>query len=240
VTQSENKPLKFDVNALDSRQNMLFAARLSHLAYLTEDNIKAQIALFGEVSEKVHFIHGKRLFGFVARFPGFAFIAFRGTQTAGDWLDNLDIRFARTHYGYVHYGFARCLKSISHQVIPEVKASFEEPQKVFLTGHSKGGALAVLATAVLTRYGYQPTALYTFGQPMVGDKTFAQWWDANAKSEFFRVVHGRDIVTRMPPNNLRDLGSVLLAPIALILLFLKHRRRDRRTGKPDDVPSGQP
>lgn len=206
----------FDVNALDSAENLRFAADLSGLAYQTEDIIRAEIVKLGGTPEKLHFLYGKNLFGFVAKFSEFAFIVFRGTQARGDWKDNLDIRMIRTFCGDVHYGFARCLDSLSFQIIQEVQASFDKQYKLCLTGHSKGGALAMLATAVLTRNGYNPVALYTFGQPKVGGKSFVKWWEANVNAKCYRVVNGMDVVPHLPPG-LSDIPFFLVLIIGRIL-----------------------
>lgn len=209
----------FDLNRLDSPKNMAFAVGLSALAYQGEDTIKTQIEQFGGTPEAVHFLRGNNLFGFVAKFSGFAFIVFRGSQSRGDWKDNLDIRTARTFCGDVHYGFARCLYSLSEHVIREIEASFDKPYKLCLTGHSKGGALAVLATALLRRNGYDPLALYTFGQPKVGGKSFVKWWEQNINAKYYRVVNGVDIVPHLPPG-LEDIPYLLLACVSALLYLI--------------------
>jgi triacylglycerol lipase len=209
----------FDLSRLDSPESMTFAAHLSALAYQPEDRIRAQIAQFGGTPENVHFMRGTNLFGFVAKFSGFAFVVFRGTQTRGDWKDNLDIRTIPTFCGDVHYGFARCLDSLSALAIHEIETSLDKSCKICLTGHSKGGALAVLATAVLRRNGYDPLALYTFGQPKVGGKTFVKWWEQNVNTNYYRVVNGSDIVPHLPPG-LEDIPSLVVASVSVILYLI--------------------
>jgi triacylglycerol lipase len=206
----------FKVNDLCSKENLSFAAHLSGLAYKTEDLIRTEIVGLGGTPEKLHFLYGKNLFGFVAKFSDFAFIVFRGTQARGDWKDNLDIRVVRTFYGEVHYGFARCLDSLSKQIIHEVIASFDKPYKLCLTGHSKGGALAMLATAVLVKNGYTPLVLYTFGQPKVGLKSFVKWWDTNVKTQCFRVENSGDIVPHLPPS-LVDIPFLMIFALKAIV-----------------------
>jgi triacylglycerol lipase len=211
--------LAFDLNTLDSPKNMAFAAGLSDLAYQGEDSIKTHIAEFGGAPEKVHFLRASNVFGFVAKFSGFAFIVFRGTNSRGDWMDNLDIRMIRTFCGDVHYGFARCLDSLSADVIRDIEASFDKPYKLCLAGHSKGGALAVLATALLRKSGYDPLALYTFGQPKVGGKSFVKWWEQNINAKYYRVVNGADIVCHLPPA-LEDIPHLLIACVSVILYLI--------------------
>jgi hypothetical protein len=66
--------------------------------------------------------------------------------------------------------------------------------RVFFTGHSLGAALATLLATVKA-----PSALYTFGSPLVGDSDFV---DALKNVRNFRYVDCCDIVTRIPPEAL--------------------------------------
>ncbi|KAL2620313.1 hypothetical protein R1flu_000518 [Riccia fluitans] len=80
--------------------------------------------------------------------------------------------------------------------------------KLFVTGHSLGGALANLYTALLffnkeevvtSRYG----ALYTFGQPRVGGEIYAKYLiDKVQLSRYWRVVFANDLVPRIPFDDL--------------------------------------
>jgi hypothetical protein len=78
--------------------------------------------------------------------------------------------------------------------------------KVFITGHSLGGALATLYGAMLfynAENGITDklAAIYTFGQPRVGDKEFAKYGKKHLKDHYFRVVYCNDIVPRVPFDN---------------------------------------
>lgn len=71
---------------------------------------------------------------------------------------------------------------------------------VLLTGHSLGGALAILCMLDLrltfgSRISFEP--LYTYGIPRVGNADFAKYC-ASTEVPIFRVVHYRDPVPRLP------------------------------------------
>ncbi|WP_437592530.1 lipase family protein [Sorangium sp. So ce1000] len=77
---------------------------------------------------------------------------------------------------------------------------------LYITGHSLGGALAVLTAAQLyTRGEYKRfrrllRGVYTFGQPMVGDRTFARTVGQKFEHKLFRYVYRKDVVPRLPPG----------------------------------------
>lgn len=70
--------------------------------------------------------------------------------------------------------------------------------KILVTGHSLGGALASLAsTTIAGKYPNQNVALYSFGQPRIGNYEYALTHDEHVPASW-RVVHHMDIVTHLP------------------------------------------
>ncbi|CAN92390.1 Probable Lipase [Sorangium cellulosum So ce56] len=80
----------------------------------------------------------------------------------------------------------------------------EPVEALYITGHSLGGAVATLAAAIVYadhRFEhYRPLlkGVYTFGQPMVGDATFAEEFKDDLGKNLFRHVYNSDIVPRFP------------------------------------------
>ena len=72
--------------------------------------------------------------------------------------------------------------------------------KVWVTGHSLGGALASLSSTVLlheSRTSKSNLLMYTFGQPRVGNYQYAKQHDRLVPISF-RVTHYRDPVVHLP------------------------------------------
>jgi triacylglycerol lipase len=140
----------------------------------------------------------------------FVVLAFRGTRPdqLSDWMTDADINqvsfnslYPGPDVGFVHSGFAGLLQDGWDDIYAAVDGFQQEGQPLWVTGHSLGGALAVVATAALTFNKREPVnGLYTFGQPRVGDPIFCSQCDSNFGDAMFRFVNNEDIVTRVPPR----------------------------------------
>lgn len=69
--------------------------------------------------------------------------------------------------------------------------------KIVTTGHSLGGAGALLGAAYLRKAGYAVDH-YSFGSPRVGNSVFVKFVTNQAGAEY-RVTHEADPVARLPP-----------------------------------------
>jgi hypothetical protein len=129
-------------------------------------------------------------------------VAFRGTTDLRNWLTDLDCAWDLEDGCRVHRGFARALDSVQGQITEEICARREEGRRIWLTGHSLGGALAMLyAWRFFNARIEAPFAgIYTFGQPRVGNAAFRDIYNLTQKlyRGTFRVVHGDDVVPRVP------------------------------------------
>lgn len=133
-------------------------------------------------------------------------VAFRGTepQKLQDWLTDANALATRGPggRGLVHLGFNQALDAVYPQVRDTVLRFRDNDQTVWFTGHSLGGALAMLAAARL--FFEEPNLLadgvYTFGQPRTCDPTLASSYDDAFATRTFRVVNNNDIVPQLPPQ----------------------------------------
>lgn len=140
--------------------------------------------------------------------PPYLVLSFRGTEKKfSDWAT--DARCIPTVAGKskVHTGFLEAFTSKSNadgrsvrEAVREILARDEAKDEnnkalpLFITGHSLGGALALLTTKLIA-----PNingACYTFGAPRVGNYEYFQL----VKTPVYRVVNSSDIVPRLPPG----------------------------------------
>ncbi|MBX3317986.1 MAG: lipase family protein [Phycisphaeraceae bacterium] len=199
--------------------NMYWLARWSHLSYqVNTDTVRAEALSLGM---KTCFLSStkeskKDAQGYVFSDHETVIIAFRGTEPTkpADWLadSKYEPRSWRAVGGLVHHGIAEYVDSIWDQLMESIKEVRTSGQAVWLTGHSLGGAMAVLAAARLAVE--HPEILVhgvvTFGQPRVGDEGFAGAYSGVLGDRTVRCVNNRDIVVRVPMRIMkyRDVGSV--------------------------------
>jgi triacylglycerol lipase len=72
---------------------------------------------------------------------------------------------------------------------------------LWLTGHSMGGAMALLAGERMIRdIGLSVRGLYTYGCPKTGDAEFKRRFEAERRgAPVYRVVNAADLVSHLPP-----------------------------------------
>jgi pimeloyl-ACP methyl ester carboxylesterase len=188
--------------------NAWWLAEMSLLLYCEPDPIEAELRRAG-LEPAGPPLDGPSTQAFAALGEGFAVVAFRGTQTfllgrdpltvldqiAEDYLTDLRIPLVsarRPARGRVHRGFRNALDEI-WKPLSELVARLrrDDPGRaIWLTGHSLGGALALLAASRLPNV----QGVYVFGAPHVGDADFR----ASLPVRPVRFVHGSDLVTRVP------------------------------------------
>lgn len=118
--------------------------------------------------------------------------AARGTEkNHSDILTDLKFRKTRLPSYEAHRGFVSAWVSIHAEVMSDLDDLQLENTPVTATGHSLGGAIAVLAAADLDM-----DRAVTFGAPRVGDEDFADF--VQSKTGHRRYVRAADIVPLLP------------------------------------------
>ena len=184
-----------------SRVNALYLAHASDIAYHRAPATTAKERLgLGAIAfcNKV-----TRTRGFLGVCDTHAVLAFRGSDpvTLPTWVTDVVVRLVERgeYQGRVHLGFSSALKHTWDKVESVLEAAENKP--LFLTGHSMGGALAVLTACRLAKMGRPPMAVYTFGAPRVGDRTFC----AGYSIPTYRIVNRLDLVPEIPLASVKRL-----------------------------------
>ena len=140
-------------------------------------------------------------------------VAFRGTEPFDsldhermvmDWLTDLDdpVIAAPDVPGSVHQGFSHECNELWSWVLAQVQALPARTKPLYVTGHSKGGAMADIAAVKFVAAGLTPFVC-TFEGARAGDQAFADGY-AKLVLHSTRYEYQDDIVPHLPP----DLGFV--------------------------------
>lgn len=142
-------------------------------------------------------------------------VVFRGSMNIFDWLVNLAFvprkyRFQQGYY-HVHWGYLHLLEqrscgpdrlfrrnSVFEELVALLQPLLAEGKKVSFTGHSSGGAMAVLVADRIERaYPHKVKRVVSFGQPGTGLWSFKRHYRLHNRT--YRICCGLDIVTFLPP-----------------------------------------
>ncbi len=126
-----------------------------------------------------------------------ALLAFRGSQSIADWIRNIRVMPWKHPWGLVHKGFLAGVNDVE-SYLQQFAAAAKQVKHVWVTGHSLGGAMAVIAAAWLEMNGIAAT-VYTFGQPTLAFNDFAQRFAMELPARYVRFVNQNDIVPQIPP-----------------------------------------
>jgi len=102
-----------------------------------------------------------------------------------------------------HRGFMQALQSVWDPFVAAVDAAYSaKERRIWVCGHSLGGALALMAAWRLERQALPVHQVYTFGAPMIGNKAAAAAFDKQFQGRIFRVVNVKDLVPKLPTISL--------------------------------------
>ena len=121
-------------------------------------------------------------------------LAFRGTEKdIRDIKADLKATTIEIDGHSIHSGFYGAFLSVKEDVEHALDSLKKNGYPLYITGHSLGGALALIATKFLASDSLG--ACYTFGSPRVASSEFGD----EVKTPIYRVVNAADLVPRVPP-----------------------------------------
>jgi hypothetical protein len=139
--------------------------------------------------------------GYVVMIGDTAVVMFRGTNPPEiqDWLVNLNNKSFKSKHGGIHAGFWASYETLHDQLIEVLR--LKNPRRIWVTGHSLGGALAVVCSyRLMTDEGKEVAGVMTFGQPRVGSPEFCKHMDLELRGRMVHFVNENDLVPRIPPS----------------------------------------
>lgn len=206
----EHFPFEQDTDAF-SLVNAWWLAEAALLAYAEQGFALPRFNAAG--FDDVRFLSGHSTQCYVVANQHAAIVAFRGTEcgvdrgpeaTAQFMADlgvDVDIRWVEIQgNGKIHRGFYDALNEIWHDLAPCLDTLTERNCPIWLSGHSLGGALAMLTA---TRHE-NIQGIYTFGAPRLGNGPFS----ARFPKPVYRFANNNDLVPHLPTFPYVDIGDL--------------------------------
>lgn len=177
-------------------------AKMSKLAYMPfeKDDAELKAALAEAGFKLVKWFNQEGTQAFLAKRDSdrMAVLSFRGTQTEGltleTFFDVFTDMYAAMHTDEngikTHKGFQLAFQRVEAGILQQIQIVAD--CSLYITGHSLGGALALIATSVINSDNLG--ACYTFGSPKVGNEEF----DDKIKAPIYRVINSYDVVPFLP------------------------------------------
>jgi hypothetical protein len=207
-------------DALGDSRNAQALAVASDLAYLAQ--AEGGPAYRKDLDLEARLISVGHTQAYVATNDDHVVVAFRGTESPltldglKDWLladaanllimpeGRLGTDFVAAGVGArFHQGFLGALVEVWDAVHESVQAEMKKKERpLWLTGHSLGGALAVLAGWMLHRKFVSVHQIYTYGAPMVGNAEATKAIDKEFPDKIYRYVNAPDPVPKLPTLSL--------------------------------------
>ena len=156
----------------------------------------AKLHFFDDTS--THWLSAKSTQAFITHHDEVILIAIRGTLELADWWRDLDAEQVpfEEGQGKVHRGFYEAYKALK-KFVQDYLFRFYIGQKIIISGHSLGGAIALLLAEALRCDKAQKydILLYTYGSPRAGDATFVA---AAEPLAHHRTVNNNDMIPSVP------------------------------------------
>jgi hypothetical protein len=201
-------------------RNARSMALISDLAYLPEAEGKAGLREHFNLDAQFFSIGNTQ--AYVAKNENHIVVAFRGTEAPTsleglkDWLltdarnllivpeGRLGTDLAAAGVGArFHQGFVNATSDIWDPVAQAVAAEMKKADRpLWVTGHSLGGALALISTWLFLRRTIPVHQTYTYGAPMIGNEIAAKAFDREFAGKIFRYTNLLDPVPKLPTLSL--------------------------------------
>ena len=191
-------------------------AQLADDSYLDPKELVTALEKSGQVLIHQTMITESQVSYFLSEADGVQTISVRGTANLKNAMVDLDIELQQDPILKIKLpqGFAAAARAVYQDMKPYLK----KDQPINLTGHSLGGAIAVVLGMYLQNDNFTVQQMITFGQPKVTNVTGAEKF---SQLPLIRVVTKHDIVPLVPPispSQIQDLDIYWHMGIEVILM----------------------
>jgi triacylglycerol lipase len=180
-------------------------AEMANAAYLPAQAARGIIEAQGYHLVQYNSVPGVEVNYFVATNDALKhqIIAVRGTANVENAISDVSLKLLPDEHAKIalHQGFAQAAEAVYKAVLPVLNKNY----KTSTTGHSLGGAIAVILAMYLDIDHYSLGPIVTFGQPKVTNVRGAM---AFQHLDITRVVTSQDLVPLVPPLDVMDINNI--------------------------------
>jgi len=123
--------------------------------------------------------------------------------------DTFFYKFSKDASAGVHAGYALGIAFLANDIIHQIKSlNYDGIYNITITGHSQGGALAILLRAYLENLPKGKISeknhfkTYAFAHPKVGNQEFVKAYLENCKNgSNYSIINVKDFIPKMPLNS---------------------------------------
>ena len=194
VSATPAKPIPKFIPGYNVQEALTFAY-LSKLAYKPYNTVKQNVKKYKLEAKKQIYDSHTDTNGFIASNSTTLVVVFRGTNIYSDKNILTNARFIKKAIDnsqvYCHGGFVDASNAVYTSIKDYVKQHVGK-KKLFITGHSLGGALASILTYHLSKkYQKLHLTMYVYGCPPTCDKKFSDYF--HAISSYVITIDGDSI-----------------------------------------------
>jgi triacylglycerol lipase len=204
----------------NSNFNTAFSARFRHYF---NDNISTDIRFIEKVKlDTVRVLGFKTILGYDPEFiiishGDLILLVFRGTD---DVAGNIRAEWKGTDFNYrktytdssfnnaqIHKGFWKSFEIMKDDLFSILNELDAKNKSIWLTGHSLGGAMAIISGAYMEANGFPVQNIYTFAAPRAfGDTLFAQICSKSLPNKIHRFEYYLDPVSYVSSKKYTPVG----------------------------------
>ncbi|MFC1750580.1 lipase family protein [Pseudomonadota bacterium] len=180
-------------------------ADMANAAYLPKQEVQKIVDSHGYRLEQYSSVPGVEVNYFVATNDALKhqIISVRGTANIENAIVDVSLKLLPDEHAQIslHQGFSEAAEGIYSALLPSLNKDY----KISTTGHSLGGAVAVILAIYLDTDQYSLGTIYTFGQPKVTNVGGAL---AFKHLKINRIVTSLDLVPLVPPLDVMDINNI--------------------------------
>jgi len=149
-------------------------------------------------------------------------VAIRGSANIKNWIVDAEYRkeYDEKAKVWLHRGFKKASRELLDTIRPVLDKYNGLGYRIDVTGHSLGGAMAVILGMYLEVYYYTQRRIVTFGQPKVTNRKGVK---AYRNLNILRIVDEKDPVPLVPPITFLSFVHGLYRHMGMETILLKEK-----------------